>query len=289
MSVDYKGALPAPALTLGRFVVSECLQTESSDARCDDGRGHSVLFLMHIWMPVLAVVALTKVVAQVFPHARYYPAGAWSLYLGVLLVYTGDRLAERGRVPRVLQAPLWGLVGACLVVMGYFALRDPGRLLPVEIALGVVSVIYGTAKNSPVLKTVMVTATWVLGCTFLPYDLLGDTQLHPELLLHPSVIGFAFMFVPSALLCDFKDQESDARAGVRSLPVILGARGAQCVSAASASLGLALSLYSGAWAAAATALLMLAVTPWLRLLRRPLLGPLVVDGLLAVPGLLLWL
>jgi UbiA prenyltransferase family len=289
MSVDYKGSLPSPLLTLRKLDTSERLQTETSDAKPDSERGHPALFLMHIWMPVLAVVALTKVIAEVFPHARYYPAGAWSLYLGVLLVYTGDRLAEPGRVPRVLQAPLWGLVAACVAVMGYLALRDPERLLPVEVALGVVSLVYGTAKNSPVLKTVMVTATWVLGCTFLPYDLLGDPRLHPELLLHPAVIGFAFMFVPSALLCDLKDQESDQRAGVRSLPVILGARGAQWVSAGCASLGLGLCLWSGAWAAAATALLMLAVTPWLRLLRRPLLGPLVVDSLLAVPGLLLWL
>lgn len=293
MSVDYESPLTSRALALDPPLASlpsasrELPQAPRSTGESVGDSRRAVVFLLHIWMPVLAVVALTKVMAQVFPGAVYYPAGAWSLYLGVLLVYTGDRLVERGRVPRALQATLWSVVAGCLVVMAYLALRDPGRLIPVEAALGVVSLIYSRAKSSPVLKTVMVTLTWWFGCAFLPYDLLGGHELHPELLLRPAVLGFAFMFVPSALLCDFKDQESDARAGVRSLPVMLGARGAQWVSAACAGLGFALSVWDGAWAGAATALLMLAVTPWLRLLRRPLLGPLVVDGLLAVPGLVL--
>ncbi len=252
-------------------------------------RLRQLAFLMHIWVPVLVALALPEVVAQMFPQARPYTAGAWSLYLGVMLVYTGDRLVERGRVPKALQVPLWAVVAACLLVLGYFALRDPWRLLPVELALGVVSLIYGAAKASPALKTLMITATWWIGCVYLPYDLLGDPALHPELLLHPGAIGFALMIVPTSILCDFKDQESDARAGVRSVPVILGTRGAQWLCAAISASAFALCMWSGAWAAAVTAALMLAITPWLSLLRRPLAGPLVVDSLLAVPGLLLWL
>lgn len=245
--------------------------------------------LFHLWLPVLTAYALSRAVAQTFPHAAFYPAGAWSLFLGVMVVYTGDRLVERGRVPRSMHKPLWALIGVALLVMGWLALREPWRLLPVEAALGLASVAYGGIKGGPLLKTLMVTLTWWLGCTLLPFNLTGDPELHFGLLFHPAVIGFAIMIAPSTLLCDFKDEESDRRAGVRSLPIMLGARGAQAVIAGLSALGMVIAAWFGAWATAVTALFMLLVTPWLGLLRRPLLGPLTVDSLLTLPGLWPWL
>ncbi len=248
-----------------------------------------MVVLFHLWLPVLTAFSLSRVVAETFPNAVYYPAGAWSLYLGVLVVYTGDRLVERGRVPESMHTFLWSVIGVALLVMGYFALLDPWRLLPVEAGLGLVSLAYGTIKGGPLIKTTGVVTTWWVGCTLLPYDLLGDHQLHPELLFYPAVIGFAIMIAPSTLLCDFKDEESDAKAGVRSLPIILGPRGAQLVCAVLATTGMVIAGLYGAWATAITAFLMLAVSPFLRLLRRPLAGPLTVDSLLTLPGLWPWL
>ncbi|MET0284773.1 MAG: UbiA family prenyltransferase [Polyangiales bacterium] len=248
-----------------------------------------MVLLFHLWLPVLTAFSLSRVVAQTFPHAVFYPAGAWSLYLGVLVVYTGDRLVERGRVPKAMHKPLWAVIGAALLVMGYLALREPWRLLPVEAALGLISVAYGAIKGGPLLKTTMVTLTWWVGCTLLPFHLTGEPELHPELLFHPAVIGFAIMIAPSTLLCDFKDEESDRQAGVRSLPILLGPRGAQLVCAALATLGMIVAASASGWATAVTAFFMLAVTPFLRLLRRPLMGPLTVDSLLTLPGLYPWL
>jgi 4-hydroxybenzoate polyprenyltransferase len=245
--------------------------------------------LFHLWLPVLTAFSLSRAVAQVFPRAELYAPGAWSLYLGVLVVYTGDRLVEEGRVPRPYHRPLWAVIGLALLAMLYFALQAPMRLIPVEVGLGVVSVAYSRIKGSPLTKTLMVTTTWWIGCTLLPFDLMGDGRLHPELLFHPAAIGFAIMVAPSTLLCDFKDEASDARAGVRTLPILLGARGAQIVCAALALVGMGVSLWAGAWAVAVTALFMLLVTPWLGLLRRPLLGALTVDTLLTLPGLYPWL
>jgi 4-hydroxybenzoate polyprenyltransferase len=134
-----------------------------------------------------------------------------------------------------------------------------------------------------------VTATWWVGCTLLPFDLTGAHALQPGLLVDPAVLGFALMLASATLLCDFKDEASDAAAGVRSLPVLLGARPAQVVCAALAALGMGVAVHAHAWASAVTSLLMLAVSPFLRLLRRPLLGPLMVDSLLTLPGLYPWL
>jgi 4-hydroxybenzoate polyprenyltransferase len=243
------------------------------------------LLLFHLWLPVLTAFSLARTVAQVFPRATLFPAGAWTLCLGVLVAYTGDRLVEHGRIPPGLVRPLWGVVGVASLVVGGLALSEPVRILPVMLGLGVTTAAYSRIKRGPFTKTVLVTLCWWVGCTLLPFDLLGDGRLHPELLFHPAALGFAIMIAPSTLLCDFKDERADAAAGVQTLPILLGPRGAQLVIGTLALIGAALSFSAGAWAVGVTAALMLAVTPWLSLLRRPLLGPLLVDTLLTAPGL----
>lgn len=244
--------------------------------------------LAHIWLPVLTTLSMARALCQVFPTAVVFPAGAWTLGLGVLSVYTADRLLEPGRLPVALSAPLWALCGLSCLSMVALAYLEPARLLPVDIALGSASLAYGRLKRSPVLKTLLVTATWWIGCTLLPFDLRGRARLEPLLLLHPAALGLSLSVAAGALLCDFKDAARDARAGVRSLPVLLGARRAQWVCAGLALSAVVACALAHAWALLCCAAAMLVLTPNLAWLERPLLGPLSVDGALALPGLWLW-
>ncbi len=244
-----------------------------------------LLTFIHILLPSLISFSVSRGLASAYPQAIPYPEGAWTLYMGILFVYIGDRLLEKERVPPSLHKPLGVLAIVAVAIAGYLTWHAMARIAPLLVILGFFSLIYGSVKMVPFVKTALVVCTWWLGCTLLPYHLRGSPELDWSLLWTLPSIAFALLMASSALLYDFKDEEADARAGVRSLPLMLGARGAQWVCAGFAVCGMAIAAYAQAWAVAFMGLLLALVSPWLSLLRRPLAGPLTADLLFTLPGL----
>lgn len=246
---------------------------------------HRLLLLTFLLLPALISFSVSRGIASAYPHAIPFPEGAWTLYMGILFVYIADRLLEKDKVPSSLHKPLWTIALTAAAIAGYLTLHAMARIAPLLVILGSFSIVYGSVKGVPFVKTALVVATWWLGCTLLPYHLNGTPELDWSLLFTPPSLAFALLMASSALLYDFKDEESDARAGVRSLPLMVGARGAQWVCGGLAVAGMAIAAYAHAWAVACMGLLLALVSPWLSLLRRPLAGPLTADLLFTLPGL----
>lgn len=158
-------------------------------------------------------------------------------------------------------------------------LAAPTRLGPPVLALGLIVIAYPLASRVAAGKTVAVAACWTWGAASLPAD-----NLEPPALVLAAVFA---LVAAGAILCDLKDAEGDRAAGVRSLAVVLGARGARRVAGCLAVVGVATALASGAVLLAATGIALVAAAALPRVVGRSLVGPVVVDGALALPALAL--
>ena len=90
------------------------------------------------------------------------------------------------------------------------------------------------------------------------------------------------LFALSCVLCDFKDEERDRRAGVRSVVVLLGAESARRFLYLSLSLAAICAGLLQLWALLLLSLLLLSLVPWQQLLRDPILAPVAVDSCLVL-------
>ena len=89
------------------------------------------------------------------------------------------------------------------------------------------------------------------------------------------------------ILCDLKDTESDRRQGVQSLPVILGIPGTIFVVLALAIVASILALLDGRPGVFYSGLLLALSAFFPALLSQQAIGPLIVDAILSLPGILI--
>jgi hypothetical protein len=208
------------------------------------------------------------------------PAGVTLFLAGVMTAYTFDRWIECAPGRR----PAWTLVAAiagALVGLGA-ATALPAAKVGLAVALGVVGLGYRELKKLPLLKTAIIAVAWPVAA--VSFSLAPGAPLERTA---PVALALTALFAAGALLCDFKDIAADARAGVRTAPVLWGAGATAAVAAGLALLGVALALGMGrhGLVCAGLALAGLAMCP--RVVSRPLLGPILVDGALALPAVLI--
>lgn len=247
-----------------------------------------LLTLLHFWLPVLSVLGLAAAVAPSLGPVQSAPLGALVLACGVLVVYSGERLVEPGRVPRPLRGPLWAVVGAAVVIALWCTWQTPRRLLPVALLLGMLSVGYELAKRHPLAKTCSLTCAWWLGCTVLPFELSLESWQTWRLLCAPGPLSMALSVAAGAILCDHKDTNADQMTGVRSVPAVLGTDLTIFLTSLLSFGAVWLAIQAGGTALCLCAFSMLTLSPLVRLVAQPLWGPLLVDAALAVPGLAMW-
>ena len=134
-------------------------------------------------------------------------------------------------------------------------------------------------KSIPGAKTICVTLAWVTACFALPL-----TQSHLFLdVSHALHLGlWLILFALSCVLCDFKDEERDRRAGVRSVIVMLGAESSRRFLYLSLSITAVCAGLLQLWALLLLSLLLLLLLPWQQLLRDPILAPIAVDSCLVL-------
>lgn len=238
-----------------------------------------------LWLPLLSMLGLSRAVAECFPAVHGSSVGTVALGCGVILVYTGERLVEPGRIAPPLQPWLWGVVALSIIGTLVCAALDPARLIPVDMLLGLCSVCYGLAKRIPVAKSVAVALAWSIGCILLPLEFSFAAGVRA--LASPAALGLGLCVAAGTIMCDYKDVGADRMAGVRSAPVLLGVRSTMLLTGACSLAAIVCAYMAGGAALGVCALSLLLLSPQVRLLSRPCLGPAIVDGALAVPGL--WL
>jgi len=203
--------------------------------------------------------------------------GATLFTAGVVTAYTWDRWVDCPASPR----PVWCLLSAgCATLVGLAAaLWLPLTTVGVAMALGVVGLAYRSLKKIPLAKTMLIALAWAVAG--LGFSVATTPPLAAGLEIGAALFA---VFAAGALLCDFKDIEADARGGVGTAQVLWGPVAAACLAAVLALLGVmvAAMLHRPGLACAGVVLAGLSLFP--RLVSRPVLGPLLVDGALALPA-----
>jgi hypothetical protein len=236
------------------------------------------------WLWLLGPLGVCFSTVLLVSHAAGRPVSAARVVLfaaGVVAAYALDFWADHGAQRRPAVLLLAAFASAAGLAAAWWL---PGWKIGLAAALGLVGLTYRQWKKWPLAKTILVAGAWTTASVCFP--LQGDAR---NLLFSPFAGALFALFAANALLCDLKDGEADARAGVRSAVVLWGRPATAAVAAALAITGAIAALAVG-WhglAGAGAALTALAIFP--KTLSRPVLGPALADGALTLPALLILL
>ena len=246
---------------------------------------HASLLLIHIWWPLVMGLSLATVVGRATGRP-WQAAGTAMLALGIVVTYSLDRLRD---APRAMTPQLWRALAAVTAAAALatalllpFLPRETAVLVPL---FGVVAALYPVLKRFTLGKTVVVPAIWTWGAIALPFN--DGAWFGWHWLFEPIALPLFLLLAAGCLLCDLKDEAADRHAGVHSLPASIGSPAAARVASA-----LALAAATVAWAEGRPAVtcggLALGVVAWWpALLATEIIGPLLVDVVLTIPGLLI--
>ncbi len=248
--------------------------------------GRSTLRLLHYWWPLALGWSLTVVVQRAIGRAPD-PHGTLVLLSGIVAAYSADRVLD----PPTASSPRW--VGALLgttgvlaaAVCGWTALMLPPATAALMPLLGAAALGYSTLKQWTATKTVLLPLIWTWASIALPF---GDgSWLGWHALLEPVAAPIFCLVAAGCLLCDLKDEQGDRRAGVRSVPALIGGAGTTrvAVALALAAATLAFVEHRTGIMVSAGVLGLAAMAP--RVLATESTGPLLVDVILTLPGVLI--
>jgi len=250
-------------------------------------RPRQAIALLHYWLPIAVGWSLALLAAHTTGQPLSF-SGTVLLMAGIGAAYSLDRLLDPpGEFP--LPTPLTRilLVGAtCFTAAGLVAAwLAPGRLLPVALGCGIISLAYPRLKRLPMAKTIAVAFVWTWAALVLPLGgeaspgwILGFVEVAPILFL---------LFASACLLCDLKDVTADRSSAVPSLPARLGIP-ATCVTAVLLALAATvLAVLEQRWGLILTGVALSVAAAFPRFLARPYAGPITIDALFLIPGILI--
>ena len=252
------------------------------------GRPWDAVWLLHYGWPVLMGWALSEVVLEA-GHRPGSTAGRDVFLWCILAAYSLDRLLDRAAEPpsRVLVTSLWLGFGVALAGTAMALPGLPSGTLALLPVLSLASLGYRRLKPYPLVKALLVPLVWTWACLALP--VADGSWFGWRSLLQP-VGGPLFLLLASGTaLCDVKDLAADRDGGVRSLPVQMGIPWTLGIAALAALAGAGWALALGKECLAAGGLLLGGLACLPQVLARKPLGPLLVDAVLTLPGLLVWL
>jgi 4-hydroxybenzoate polyprenyltransferase len=248
--------------------------------------GRSALRLLHYWWPLALGWSLTVVMERATGRAAD-ANGVTALLAGIFAAYSIDRVIDPGTARlRPWMARLLSIAaGVAIVVCAGAAWRLPLHTAVLVPALGAVALFYPGLKRVPITKTVALPVIWTWASLALPFN--DGSWFGWRAVLQPIAAPVLLLIAAGCLLCDLKDEEGDRRAGVRSLPATLGGRAAIRVAAAVALSAAAIAFAEhrpGLVVGAAT----LGLATWSpTLLATDASGPLLIDVILTLPGILI--
>ena len=207
-------------------------------------------------------------------------SGLWVLRLEFTVIdaLTTPDLTATGPIASAYQITFW-LAGALVLT------RMPLQTAAIVPLLSIAALAYRNLKRLPLAKNVFVPLVWTWATIALPFP--DGSWFGWRWIAEPIAPPLFLLLTAGVLLCDLKDEPHDRRAGVASLAVVVGGQRA-------AWIGVGLGLVAGVAAylehrsGLAVSAFGLSVTAlWPRLLATDVVGPLVVDVILSVPGFLI--
>ncbi len=246
--------------------------------------GRSLAMLVYCGLPIAVAWSL----AETMRHALGAPFTSWGLTLflaGVGAAYTVDRLIDPPQAsnPPPLQGTLWKAAILFAGLTLFAALQMPHSLQAGVFILSAISLAYPRLKHLPLAKTAAIALAWTWASATLPFAGAGRLS---SILAIP--VPLFLMIAANAILCDLKDRERDRQNHVPTLPVLLGPLAACRIATGILLISIALSASSGALELALPGAALALAAQFPALLSQEILGPLIADALLILPGLLIW-
>lgn len=250
----------------------------------------AALRLLHYWWPVVMGASIAAVVHRA--TTRPVDSVGLSLLLcGILAAYSLDRILDSpehstGTVranwlrPVLYAGATVGMV-ASAVLLPLMPLRT-ALLVPV---LGVLVLVYPRLKALPLLKTILVAAVWTWSLIALPFH--DGSWFGWRAWLVPVALPLTLIMASGCLLCNLKDEHADRRAAISSAPVMLGLQGTAVMALVLAMGGAAIALAEQRVGLSIAGLVLGAASMRPDLLARNVVGPLLVDMTLTIPGVLI--
>ncbi len=247
---------------------------------------NSTLRLLHYWWPLALGWSLTVVIQRATGRAPDRN-GLLVLVTGIAAAYSLDRLIDppsRADAPW-LRRLLCAAAAAATLAGGVAAWRLPLQtsvLLPV---LGVTSALYPRLKRRVATKLLVLPLIWTWAAVALPFN--DGSWFGWHVLQLPVTAPLLLLLAAGCLLCDLKDEAADRAAGVASVPAMLGRSTALHVATVLivAAAAVAALEHRSAVALGAAALGLSTLSP--ALLATDAAGPLLVDVILTLPGVLI--
>jgi hypothetical protein len=252
--------------------------------KAPEGIPASALRLLHYWWPLALGWSVTTVVQRATARTPD-PTGLAMLLLGICAAYSLDRLLDAPPQQAVWLTKALALAavgaGTCCVLL---LLRLPLKTAALVPLFGVVVLLYPFIKRFPLSKAVAVPVIWTWSTIALPFH--DGSWFGWRSVMTPIAVPLFLLIAAGCLLCDLKDEERDRRSEVSSLPVLFGAQATTVVALALAlgAAGLSLAEHRRGLAFSGVALCLAGLYP--SLLARESVGPLLVDVILSLPGLL---
>lgn len=242
--------------------------------------------MIHYWFPVV----LGWSVAVVIHTATGLPllSSGFHLYLfGILAAYSLDRLLDNNDPSR----PHWLTVVLFLgfsisSVIGFFlAIKTSPQTLSALLVFSLMTLFYNRAKKIPFIKFLLVAIVWAWAGVALPFANINwfAWQFWTMDISAPLVMLIAC----GSILCDFKDIRSDDTSGVRSLPVMFGLRNTMLITSILLVMTAVVSYHEHRLGLMFSSLALIVLAQFPALLSLDAIGPLIVDVLLTIPGVLI--
>lgn len=245
----------------------------------------ALLKLLHFWFPV----ALGWSIAQVVHRATNVPLYSNGLMLflsGIWAAYSLDRLADSPpNQPRFLRVALFIGLFFSVILCAVSAAHLSVKTLSAVLVFSFLAVLYRRLKKYPLLKTLIVAMVWVWAGVAL--SVANDEWLGWQWWTISASLPLLLLIAAGCILCDFKDMKADEEQGVKSLPVLLGIQKTILIVTILASAAVAVALSQNRVGLAVSGAVMIGLAQYPSILATEDIGPLLVDFILTLPGILI--
>jgi len=246
----------------------------------------SLLLLTHYWFPIGIGWSLVLVIN----HATDMPISrvGFQLYLlGICAIYSIDRLVDNSDPSRSFWVTAVLAAGflVSVSISGILVFQIPIQSISTLLLLSVLTLLYVWVKRFPFAKGFWAAMVW--GWITVAAPFLDKQWFAWQFWTLQVSLPIVILMACNIIMCDFKDIKSDRLNGIKSLPVLLGTRKTTWAISLLIIIAAVISFDENRPGLFIGSILLLLLAQFPNLLSRRVLGPLMVDAALVIPGVLI--
>jgi len=253
-------------------------------------RRSPIALLLHCGLPPAVGWSLAKVMEKA-SGTPFSTLGIMLLLGGIGSAYTVDRLIDSPTLtlddsPTKLEEALRAVTLGFLCFTLFATLRAEVSLQVGALLLGVITLAYTKLKRLPFAKTVILAGAWTWACATLPF---AGTENPPRWWTLDVILPLLLLLAGNGILCDLKDRKHDCDDDVPTLPALIGPHRTCRIVTGILLLSVALSTGQGYPGIGLSGAALALAAQFPDLMEREIIGPLIADSILILPGALIYL